>query len=908
MQLTLQRARNLTEGYFPNLVLAALVLVGLFQISRFSYLLFHSLAELFSIVIAYTIFVLTWNARRIINNGYLLFLGISFLAVGMFDLLHTLAFAGMGIFPGTDINLPEGPNLATQLWLAARYTQALSLLIAPVFLRVRFRAWPVASAFTLLSVLVLLSIFSWGIFPDSYVGGLTPFKIYSEYAIMVFFLVSMLLLVIHRRAFDPTVRNLLLASTGFMVVAEFAFTGYLGVYDFFNLIGHYFKIVAFYLIYKAIIVTGFLKPHELLFRELTESEQALREITQSERARAAQLEAIMEAVPAVVWLTTDPQARRITGNRAAAEFLRMSSNDNLSLSAESAEAPTHFRVFHDGAELKPDELVIQSAAASGQPVRDYEETVIFDDGEERHLIGNVTPLLEDGGQPAGAVGAFIDITARVMAERALQRSEQRYRGLFQTMTEGFLLLGIIRSEDGQPHDFRISEVNPAFEELVGQPRETLIGQTLRQRLRNAAPDWIDHYIRVAQTGESVRFEGFRPDLGKYLEVLIYRVSDRECASLTIDVTQRHRDQEALRQSEARLRRLVDSNIIGVIYAGAEGEIALANEAFLQIAGCTRDELQGGVVNWRSLTPEEYRALDDDRLAEAKERGGSSPYTKEFIRKDGSRVPVLVGYAYFPETAAPYVCFVIDLTQQKEAENAAKAYAAQLERSNRELEEFAFVASHDLQEPLRKIQAFGERIVIMNKDKLDDESEDYLLRLSRAAERMRSMIQDLLSLSRVTTHGVPFERLNLNRLVEEVLSDLELQVEQSGGVVEVENLPAIQGDPTQIRQLFQNLIGNALKFHRPGVPPHVRLYAESPPGEQNAIIYVKDNGIGFDQQYLERIFLPFQRLHGRGEYEGSGIGLAVCRKIADRHGGSITATSQPDQGTTFIISLPARQVR
>jgi signal transduction histidine kinase len=237
---------------------------------------------------------------------------------------------------------------------------------------------------------------------------------------------------------------------------------------------------------------------------------------------------------------------------------------------------------------------------------------------------------------------------------------------------------------------------------------------------------------------------------------------------------------------------------------------------------------------------------------------------------------------------------------------------ELERSNRELESFASVASHDLQEPLRKITAFGDRLKSQCGDTLTEKGRDYLERMQNAATRMQSLIEDLLSYSRVTTRGQPFVPVSLAAVTRGVLSDLELRIERTGARIEVGDLPTIDADPTQMRQLLQNLLANALKFQRPGEAPRIRLdsHIESNSGTGNGRcqIRVQDNGIGFDEKYLDRLFKPFQRLHGQSAYEGTGIGLAICKKIAERHGGSITARSVPGQGTCFLVELPVRSSR
>lgn len=228
----------------------------------------------------------------------------------------------------------------------------------------------------------------------------------------------------------------------------------------------------------------------------------------------------------------------------------------------------------------------------------------------------------------------------------------------------------------------------------------------------------------------------------------------------------------------------------------------------------------------------------------------------------------------------------------------------LQQSNRDLEHFAYIASHDLQEPLRKIQAFSDRVTKRYSATLDDQGRDYLSRMSGAASRMQRLIDDLLSLSRVTTKRNRVTSVDLNLLAAEVLGDLEFRVQSTNGRVEVDPLPNIVADPVQIRQIFQNLIGNALKFHRPDVPPLVRVAVVQLDAHRIELRF-SDNGIGIAPDDAERIFLPFHRLHGRTQYEGTGIGLTICQKIADRHGGTIRAEGHPGTGTCFIVTLPIK---
>jgi PAS domain S-box-containing protein len=243
----------------------------------------------------------------------------------------------------------------------------------------------------------------------------------------------------------------------------------------------------------------------------------------------------------------------------------------------------------------------------------------------------------------------------------------------------------------------------------------------------------------------------------------------------------------------------------------------------------------------------------------------------------------------------------NVSERRATQERLQRTLLELERSNRELEEFAFVASHDLQEPLRKIQAFSERLA-KRSDGLDDDGRDYLQRMTSAAARMQALIIDLLDYSRVNTRGQPLQKLDLDPLLDEVLQDLETTLEQSGAQVLREPLPPVRGDASQLRRVLQNLLSNALKFQQAGEKPLIRIYAEHP-GDESWVLCIADNGIGFDEKYLDRIFNPFQRLHGREAYAGTGIGLAIVKKIVERHGASITASSARGVGSTFRISFP-----
>lgn len=293
-----------------------------------------------------------------------------------------------------------------------------------------------------------------------------------------------------------------------------------------------------------------------------------------------------------------------------------------------------------------------------------------------------------------------------------------------------------------------------------------------------------------------------------------------------------------------------------------------------------------------------------RIFETQERG--SIETDLIVERSEKRLPALLEGIFAEDSRGRAQCriSVMDISERKKAEEATLFYMKKLQQSNRELQDFAFIASHDLQEPLRKIQAFGSMLQRENAEALNDKGRDCLNRILNASKRMSEMIKGLLEYSRAGARARHFDVVDLARVVEDVESDLDFQMQRGGARIDIDRLPHVEADYTQMRQLFQNLISNSLKFHG-DKKPVIKIYSNPGPDRTHKI-FVEDNGIGFEEIYIDRIFNLFHRLHGRSEYDGMGLGLAICRRIAERHHGSITAKSQPGLGATFIVILPEKQ--
>jgi PAS domain S-box-containing protein len=362
--------------------------------------------------------------------------------------------------------------------------------------------------------------------------------------------------------------------------------------------------------------------------------------------------------------------------------------------------------------------------------------------------------------------------------------------------------------------------------------------------------------------------------------------------------------ETIAASEDMFRGLLESAPDPIIIVDEQGLIRIVNRQTEVAFGYARAELFGQPVE--VLLPDRFRA------AHVQHRAGyqASPRTRPMgiglelfgRRKDGSEFPVEISLSPMQSPDSLLVIGIVrDITWRKQVEERLRATAAELERSNRELEQFAYVASHDLQEPLRMVASYTQLLARRYKGQLDQDADEFIAFAVDGARRMQELINDLLTYSRVGSRVLEPRAVDAGQVVDQVIGDLAGAIEDVGATVTRDQLPTVRADPLQLQQLFQNLIANGIKFSRPGVPPEVHVSGRAEGAGWTFV--VQDNGIGIEPQYLGRIFVLFQRLHSRAEYAGTGIGLAICKKIVERHGGTIRVESEPGTGTTFEFTLP-----
>ena len=438
---------------------------------------------------------------------------------------------------------------------------------------------------------------------------------------------------------------------------------------------------------------------------------------------------------------------------------------------------------------------------------------------------------------------------------------------------------------------------------------------LREGIRRISSGDLDYRIDSDRSGELGELAAAIDEMAEHRqradeelvrlnEQLEYRVMERTTAltmlnsELYREIEERRRVEQLTRDALEFNQKIVDNAPVGIALYDASGQCLRANDALAEIIGLRTDALVR--QNFRELPSWQdsgLLALANDVLHRGITEGTELHLVSSAGREIRTRV---VMTSLLARNEQHLLAIFQDLTDRERAEEDLKRYAGALEQSNRELEHFAYVASHDLQEPLRKIASFSELLQRRYQGQLDESADRYLAFIIDGALRMRTLINDLLAISRVTTRGGAFALTDCTELLTQVLEDLEIAIRESKATITSDPLPTVSGDRTQLGQVLQNLIGNAIKY-RSDSPPRIHVSARRKRSEW--VISVRDNGIGIEPQYFERIFVIFQRLHTRTEYSGTGIGLALCRKIVERHGGRIWVESTPGQGSTFLFTLP-----
>jgi PAS domain S-box-containing protein len=495
--------------------------------------------------------------------------------------------------------------------------------------------------------------------------------------------------------------------------------------------------------------------------------------------------------------------------------------------------------------------------------------------------------------------------------RSDKESEGRYRGLLEAAPDAMVVVngaGEIVLLNLQAE----KQFGYGRDELVGQKVTNIIPEGFAERL--IADDLRSTEAALAQQiGTGIELVALRKDGTEFpIEIMLSPLAGAEGILVTAairDITARKAAERHLLQMEGRYRGLLEAAPDAMVVVNGAGEIVLLNLQVEKQFGYQRDELVGQQVT--NIIPEgfaERLIADDLRSTEAAlAQVIGTGIELVALRKDGTEFPIEIMLSPLESAEGILVTAAIrDISARKDAEANLLRKVEELARSNEELGQFADTVSHDLQEPLRMVASYTQLLAKRYNGKLDSDADEFIAFAVDGANRMQRLIEDLLAYSRVGTRGTDLLDSSSEEALRQALTSLRGSIEESGALVTHDPLPAVLADETQLVQLFQNLVGNAIKYRRPGVP-RVHISATRD-GEKRWSFAVTDNGLGIEPQYFDRIFGMFQRLHKREEYAGTGIGLAICKKIVERHGGSISVESQPGQGSTFRFSLAGGEMK
>ncbi|HBE51367.1 MAG TPA: hypothetical protein DDW76_21965, partial [Cyanobacteria bacterium UBA11369] len=541
----------------------------------------------------------------------------------------------------------------------------------------------------------------------------------------------------------------------------------------------------------------------------------------------------------------------------------------------------------------------------------FEKEYISKDGRRIPII--LAIALMPGSEKDGYSVCFVlDISQQKQAQTELQASETRLKIALEAtntvcwerdLTSDRLIFTTKANNLEKPQVISYSEaltwIHPDEREKVHQANSSAIANKgafeVEHRLRES-PDrdwrWVlaKGKVLTDETGKPIRIIG-----------------------VSVDITERKQAEFSIKRSEERLQLFVESDLIGISAGDEHGNLTEANDAYLKIIGYTREDFCAGKVRWNELTPPEYLPLDFAAIAEARAKGASSYYEKEYIRKNGTRVPVLMGCAAFGESGEELMAFTLDISDRKQIESQlrqlnetleerVKQRTAQLEATNKELESFSYSVSHDLRAPLRHITGFVDLLrKRLEKTALDDTSRHYIEVIVQATKQAGQLIDDLLAFSRMGRAEMRYSIIDMNLLLREVQHDLESETKNRQINWEIQQLPPVKGDSSMLRLVIRNLLENALKYSR--TRPIAEITVGSTSRDAEVVFFVRDNGVGFDMRYVHKLFGVFQRLHSDPMFEGTGVGLANVQRIIHRHGGRVWAEGELDKSATFYFSLP-----
>jgi PAS domain S-box-containing protein len=894
------KLRRIIYHNYSIILSSILLLFGLYLTSLFSFLLFHGIAEIFSIVIACGIFMVAWNSRRFLDNHYLLFVGIAYLFVALLDLVHTLAYTGMGVFPGYATNLP------TQLWIAARYMESVSLLLALFFIRRRLNTSLTFFGYVAITAFLLSSIFYWKLFPDCFIEGhgLTSFKKASEYLISLILLISTGILIQRREAFDEEVLHLLVGSLLLTIGSELFFTFYVHAYGLANLIGHFFKIISFYLIYRAIIQTGLVRPYDLLFRNLKESEERYR--------------MVVEDIPALICRFL-PDGTLTYVNSSYCSYFNTRKKDLI--------GHNFFRFIPE-----QDQESVRNQFMSltkETPMITYEHQVIAPDGTTRWQRWTDRALFDDQGTVVEYQSLGTDITERKRAEEALRESEEKYRSMVEAMKAGVYICS---------PDLRLTFINPAMITRIGRDAVGELCHKAIYGLDDRCPWCV--YERL-QEGDQIETVTLNPKDNRYYLVshlpivhldgsvskmtisrditelkhveeelrkardeleqrVLERTSELAAANeqLALEIEEHRSTVETLRKSEKRFRDLVENSLTSIaivqddkiVYQNPEQRRLLRSlpQSIVPLSFETvhPDDIEKVRKTYQSLRSGKVRTAEVDfRFTLPTEKGSNTDMKWVYCRASSieyrGKDAILVN--------------IVDLTRAKETERLLR-----IQDKMTSLGHVATGIAHEIRNPLSGINIYLSTLDRMYEHTQGfEKTREILDKIQSASEKIESVIKRVMDFSKPSEPE--FALTNINKPIEEAIELASVALRKSGVAITkalAADLPLCNADPHLIEQVILNLITNAAEAMK-NLEAEKKIMVSSSAQDGLIRVTVADSGPGVPEKERAKIFDPFFTTKNGSP----GIGLSLSHRIITDHGGTMRVSTSKLGGAEFMIEIP-----
>ncbi|MFO8031030.1 MAG: MASE3 domain-containing protein [Desulfohalobiaceae bacterium] len=831
-----------------------LILLGLALLSAYDFLLFHTVAELFSIVIACCVFILAWNSRHNVENSAFTLLGVAYLCIGILDGVHTLSYQGMPFFPGFDANLP------TQLWIATRYLEALSLLLFALLMGSGFSLRLPVLGYGLLTLSILLLTLTRN-FPDCYIEGqgLTGFKIGSEYLICLILLSTAAVLLKRRQYFDTRVFGLIIISLGSTILAELAFTFYVSVYGLSNLIGHFLKIVSFYLIYKAIVVTGIIRPQALLFQRLQQSEERYQSLTRN--LYGISFRSHLDWSPVYV----RGAVQEITGY-SAEEFLQGE------ITWQEIIHPQDLQDILYSASHR--ELLSRSGYSTYR-----EHRILHKQGGVRWMYESIHNVPDETGRPVYLEGVLLDISRQKQAEQTIASQAELLRSLLEAIQESALLLD---------NHGRVLHANTTVARRLGTSIQDIAGQKLADFLPRQAAEQHLAMLQVLQISKQpLQYETKR--FGRDVQHHLFPVLDPQSQELTgvamlgLDITERKQRELELN----KLRLAVENSPMPIVVTDTQGRIEYVNQAFSRVTGYSLQEAVG--QNPRILKSGEHDEEFYQELWEAISSGQT--WRGEFCNRRKS------GELYWEQAAiAPvkdesgqiinYVGVKEDITDQKN-----------LERIKTDVER---IMRHDLKSPLNGI--IGLPQVVLQEDNLTEEQRELLGFLEQTGWKMLNMINLSLDMFKMEMGSYEYQpqEVDLLAVIRQLIADnhsrltafkVKTKVLLQGAAVQQEDSLPVQAEERLLYTMLANLFVNAVEASPQGEEVALEITAN-----EEVLLCISNKG-AVPEAVREDFFAKYRTY---GKRSGTGLGTYSARLTAQTMGYDIQLEVDDEQDLTRVL--------